>query len=141
MVELALDFEACLKQSKLSSPLRYRKSKGGSTSIRQRARIMKRYLDKINELCRRNRIPRIIPAEECSRVHSLRTIGGPPVFGYNKRPMFASPQTSRILEDELSRQPQASTGWGDNFFPKYQSTSARDNRKRKLDPTTGKVKK
>ena len=49
------------------------------------------------------------------RVHSLRTIGGPAVLGYNRRPEFHSRQTSSILENQLAKIPPACSGWGKSF--------------------------
>ena len=70
-------------------------------------------------------IPKVIPAEIAQRVHSLRTIGGPVVPGYNKRPDFFSNQTSVILETQLAKIPPGSSGWASLFIPKYSFSDQR----------------
>ena len=78
-IELAIDFEASTQTLLMSK-------KKEKTSIREKSLVLKWILLNLNKTCSTMNLPKVIPAEIAQRVHSLRTIGGPVVPGYNNRP-------------------------------------------------------
>ena len=130
-IELAIDFEA-------STRILLESKKRARPSIRERALILKKHLANLNKTCAEKKLSMVIPADVEQRVHSLRTIGGPVVLGYNKRPEFLSGLTT-ILEEQLAKIPHASHGWGNSFIPVYPPLYQRG-KKRRVDSSTSIIK-
>ena len=113
-MELVVDFEATSGQY-----VRYE-----GTDIKERARIFRKYVEKVNSLCIRRKLPSVFPATPIPRSHGLRSVGAPALIGYAKRTPFVSPLTRYILEKHLSASAIQQNRWGEGFIPKYIETQA-----------------
>eukprot|EP01059_Diplonema_ambulator_P000003 TRINITY_DN0_c0_g1_i4.p1 TRINITY_DN0_c0_g1~~TRINITY_DN0_c0_g1_i4.p1 ORF type:complete len:1528 (+),score=304.66 TRINITY_DN0_c0_g1_i4:2257-6840(+) len=88
-IELVIDLEASYKRPLL----------GLTTPWRERAGTFRRLLNNYCRACKKYKLPNPLPCNPVKRVHSLRTIGGPTVIGYDRRPfLIASTLTSYALD-------------------------------------------
>ena len=92
--------------------------------MKERARILRNHIAKINSLCSKHKHPNVFPAEPIPRSHGLRSVGAPALIGYSKRTPFVSPLTRYILEKDLSASAIQHSRWGEGFIPKYPETHA-----------------
>ena len=105
-----MDFEA-FTQTRLTN---------NSDPLPARARKIRRIIRDINNCCKKAGKPRPFPAGEISRARTLRTIGGPPAIGYDRRPIFTNADvTIGILENQVRKAAPAQSGWGTDVIPRY----------------------
>ena len=108
-IELVLDFEIttnCLI------------SRTDKTSVRERARAMKKLITKINTRAGRNGFRHPFVGQSVDRVHSLRSIGAPALIGFSRRPKL-HPWTIRILEEQVAKAKTQPNGWANEIIPDY----------------------
>ena len=108
-IELALDFEITMNCLICRTD---------TTSVRERAREMKKLITKINDRSRRNGFRHPFLGQSVDRVHSLRSIGAPALIGFSRRPKL-HPWTIRILEEQVAKAKPQASGWANELVPDY----------------------
>ncbi len=109
-IELVIDFELTTKFSVIEQTTK-------PPTIRQKARKFRSTIRRLDAFCNKNSLRRIIPlGKRMSRVHTLRSIGGPAVIGYKRRPMFQNIHTDAFLEDKLAKADPTNPQWADDII-------------------------
>lgn len=131
-VELAIDYEA-------DTGHRLCQDKGAT--ITERARKFRARVRKLNKTCQDIGKEKIIPGDDQKKVHTLRSVGGPPSLGYACRPKFKRMATTRmVLETQITKAIPRLSAWGTDICPDYsKSETNRPKKKRKTDPSDGVV--
>jgi hypothetical protein len=116
-VELAIDFEATTET---------RLCRDKEASITDRARKFRAKIQKLNKICKKINVPSVISGQDKSRVHSLRSVGGPAVIGYERRPKFRSHATRKVLEEQIIKAIPRTRAWGKDICPEYRNAQQKN---------------
>eukprot|EP01059_Diplonema_ambulator_P016454 TRINITY_DN27_c0_g1_i7.p1 TRINITY_DN27_c0_g1~~TRINITY_DN27_c0_g1_i7.p1 ORF type:complete len:1597 (+),score=259.00 TRINITY_DN27_c0_g1_i7:2453-7243(+) len=118
-VELAVDMEATC-----GKPL-----VGRTTPWKERAGAIRTLLRSYTRTCEKHGFGNPLPCKPVKIVHSLRTVGGPTVIGYDRRPIFhAKTITHPVLDTLLPKEDPRKKYWGKSpteAFPPLVRTSSK----------------